>query len=139
MDDVTRKISDLVEYGYVTGAYLGVLVQNVDPDHAEFYGIPLGVYAKSVTAGSCAEKAGIQARDIIIGLGDTVISNMNDLSRALQNFQGGDTTTVTVWRGGRQLELEITLDEKPQQTEEEPAQQLPAQGDWSQLIPGFGG
>ena len=113
IDDVLRKITDLKEHGYITGAYLGILVQDMDPDVAEYYGLPLGVYVKSTTAGFCAEKAGIKQKDIIVGLGDHVISNMNDLSRALQEFQGGDTTTVTVWRSGIQLELEITLDEKP--------------------------
>ena len=59
---------------------------------------------------------------------------MNALSRALQNFQGGDTTTVTIWRGGRQLELEITLDEKPQATAQQPTipendANMPSEGD----------
>ena len=113
IDDVLRKISDLKDYGYITGAYLGVLVQDMDQDVAEYYGLPLGVYVKSVTAGYCAEKAGLQAKDIIVGLGGSVISNMNDLTRVLQEYQGGDATTITVWRSGIQLELEIVLDEKP--------------------------
>lgn len=113
IDDVTRKISDLREFGYITGAYLGILAQDMDRNVAEYYGLPLGAYVKSTTAGYCAEAAGVQAKDIIIGLGDYVISNMNDLSRALQEFQAGDTTVITVWRSGVQLELEITLDEKP--------------------------
>ena len=113
IDDVARKISDLKEYGYITGAYLGILAQNMDQDVAEFYGLPLGVYVKDTSAGYCAEAAGIQAKDIIIGLGGQVVSNMNDLSRILQEYKGGETTTVTVWRSGLQLELQITLDEKP--------------------------
>ncbi len=113
IDDVVRKITDLKEHGYITGAYLGILVQDMDANVAAYYGLPLGAYVKSTTPGFCAEKAGIKSKDIIVGLGDHVISNMNDLSRALQNFQGGDTTVVTVWRAGILLELEITLDEKP--------------------------
>ena len=114
MNDVQKKISDLVEYGYITGAQLGVLVHDMDQDTAEYYNLPMGVYVKSVTAGSCAEAAGVQAKDIIIALDEYEITCLNDLSAALQEFQGGETTTITVWRSGIELELEITLDAKVQ-------------------------
>lgn len=113
IDDVTKKIEDLRLYGYVTGAYLGVLVQDMDQDVAEYYGLPIGVYVKSTTPGYCAEAAGVKSKDIIIGLGDYTITCMNDLTRALQNFAAGEITTITVWRSGLEIELEITLDEKP--------------------------
>ena len=113
MDDVISKINDLKDYGYVTGAYLGVLVQDVDQSVAEYYGLPLGAYVSGVTEGYCAEAAGLQAKDIIIGLGDTVVTGVNSLTRALQDYKAGDTTTITVWRSGLEIELEITLDEKP--------------------------
>jgi S1-C subfamily serine protease len=37
---------------------------------------------------------------------------MNDLSSALQQFKGGDATTITVWRSGKELKLDIVLDAK---------------------------
>ena len=113
MDDVLSKINDLKDYGYITGAYLGVLVQDMDRSVAEYYGLPLGAYVAGVTEGFCAEKAGLQAKDIIIGLGEYSVVGLNSLTSALQNFKAGDTTTITVWRSGLELELEITLDEKP--------------------------
>ncbi len=113
LDDVTRKIEDLVQYGYVTGGYLGVLVHDVDREAAEYYGLPYGVYVSGTTAGYCAHTAGVQAKDIIIALGDDPITSMNDLTRALQEYQGGETTTITVWRAGMEITLEITLDAKP--------------------------
>lgn len=115
LDDVTKKIEDLVQYGYVTGGYLGVLVHDVDRTTAEYYGLPYGVYVSGVTDGYCAKAAGVQVKDIIIALGDQQITNMNDLTRALQQYQGGETTTITVWRAGMEKVLEITLDAKPQQ------------------------
>ena len=113
IDDVTRKISDLVEYGYITGAYLGVMVHDVDRDVAEYYGLPYGVYVSDVTDGFCAKEAGVRNKDIIIALGEYSVTSLNSLTQALQNFRGGDVTTITVWRGGAEVELEITLDEKP--------------------------
>ncbi len=113
IDDVVSKISDLKEYGYITGAYLGVMVRDVDRDVAEYYGLPLGVYVAEAVDGYCAAAAGLQSKDIIIALGDYTITSMNGLTRALQNFKAGDTTTITVWRGGLVVKMEITLDEKP--------------------------
>ena len=113
IDDVAKKISDLKDYGYVTGAYLGVLVRDVDQDVAEYYGLPLGAYVAGTTEGYCAQKAGVQEKDIIVAIGEYQVSGLNSLSRALQNFSAGDTTTITVWRSGLLLELDITLDEKP--------------------------
>lgn len=115
MDDVTGMLDDLRIYGYITGAYLGVSVSNVDADIAQMYGVPLGALVRAVSSGSCAQKAGIQARDIITNLGGHKIENLNDLTRALRRFEAGDTVSVTVYRGGNQVQLSITLDEKPQQ------------------------
>ena len=119
IDDVAAMFTDLIDYGYVTGAYLGVSVENVDEEAASRYGLPTGAYVAKVEEGHAAEKAGIQVKDIITDVGGHSVSNITDLTRALRGFKAGDTTTVTVNRGGKQLTLEITLDERPQQTDEQ--------------------
>ena len=113
MDDVAKKIQDLVELGYISGAYLGVSVRDMDPSLSA-YGIPTGAYVAETTKGLCAEKAGVKAKDIIIALGDYKVDNLNALTRALGKFNAGDQTTITVWRAGVELKLDITLDERPQ-------------------------
>ena len=114
IDDVKGIISDLIDYGYVTGAYMGITVSNTDEESAAMFGLPTGAYVMSVESGGSADRAGIQAKDIIIDLGGYEVKGITTLSRALRNFKAGDTTTVTVIRSGGQLTLEITLDEKPQ-------------------------
>jgi serine protease Do len=89
-------------------------VSNVDTQIAQLYGIPLGVLVRTVELGSCAQKGGIQAKDIIVNLGGHEVENVNDLTRALRKFEAGETITVTVYRGGNQQQLTVTLDEKPQ-------------------------
>ena len=116
INDVLSMIDDLVEYGYVTGAYLGVSVQNTDETAAAMYNLPSGAYVYSVVEGGSADRAGVQAKDIIIDLGGYTVTNVTTLTRALRNFKAGDVTTITVIRSGQQLELSITLDEKPQET-----------------------
>ena len=114
IDDVKGIISDLIDYGYVTGAYLGVTVQDTDSASASAFGLPTGAYVTRVEPGSAAANAGIQPKDMIIQLGDTKITGITTLTRALRNFKAGDTTTITIIRSGNQMELTITLDEKPQ-------------------------
>ena len=118
IDDVIGMINDLKGYGYVTGAYLGITVKNVNAQDAEAYNLPLGAYVESVVSGSCAEAAGLQPKDIIVGLGDYSVDDTTDLLRALRKFQAGDTTTLQVYRSGTGslLNLTVTLDEKPHDT-----------------------
>lgn len=115
IDDVIDLIDDLVKYGYVTGGYLGVMVSDVDPSAAELYGLPMGVLVHEVTAGGSAEAAGVLAQDIIVDVGGYPVKNMNDLTRALRHFDGGDRVTITVYRHSRggEITLVATLDYKP--------------------------
>ena len=149
IDDVKDMITDLQTNGYVTGAYLGVMVQDVNVDAAQMYGFPTGAYVVEVTEGSCAQKAGLQVKDIIVNLGGHDTESMSDLTRALRKFKAGEKTTITVYRSGKQIDLEITLDEKPKpsETPQESTptqQQTPQQGQqnsngWQGLFPFFGG
>lgn len=113
IDDVVRKLQDLVDYGYVTGAYLGVSVMDMNSEILEAFGFPKGAYVAETVPGYCAYKAGVQAKDMIIAVGQYEVDSVNGLTRALQKFKAGDVTTVTVWRAGAVLVLDITLDEKP--------------------------
>lgn len=149
IDDVADMIQDLVKQGYVSGAYLGVMVRDMDSAVSQAYGLPMGVYVEEVTKGTCAEAAGIQAKDIIIGLAGEDIESMSQLTRVLRDLEPGQTTTITIYRGGAQLELNITLDEKPHDTQQveptQPSEQTvtPEQdyfSDWfDNVFPGFGG
>ena len=130
IDDVMPIINDLISYGYVTGAYIGVTVQNTDADSAAMFGLPTGAYVLEVVEGGSADRAGIQVKDIIIDLGGNTVSNVTELTRALRKFQAGDTTTVTVIRSGKEITLDITLDEKPQELPEE-TQPAPDDGGYS--------
>ena len=125
IDDVMPLVDDLINYGYINSAYLGVMVSEMDSSTASYYGLPVGAYVQEVTPGNCAEKAGLKAKDIIIALGDYKIGSVSDLTKALRKFKAGDTTTITVFRSGQEVQLSITLDEKPRET----ASEIPAPSD----------
>ena len=143
IDDVLTIISDLMDYGYVTGPYLGVTVQNMDPSSASMYGLPIGAYVIDVVAGASADRAGVQLKDIIIAVGEYRVESITDLTRNLRNFKAGDTTTLTIIRSGAQMELTITFDERPVgfdgtvPSQEEP--QMPSSGDYDEWFDFFFG
>lgn len=129
MDDVVGILSDLKTYGYVTGAYLGVYVRDVDAT-AQSYGLPAGAYIEEAIEGYCAEAGGIKAGDIIVNLGGYDVDSVTTLTRVLRRFKAGESISVTVYRGGKQVYLTVTLDEKPAQTENTPEQeQKPSQNE----------
>ena len=94
------------------------------------------MYIASVTEGSCAEKAGVQAGDVMTSFDGKDLASTTELQAELNRKRAGDEVTVSGWRGGRELDLTVTLDEKPAETDttaEQPAQeQQPAQGQPSQ-------
>lgn len=145
IDDVSSMIRDLVTRGYISGAYLGVMVRDMDPAVCETYGLPMGVLVDEATEGNCAQKAGVQAKDIIVRLGTYETKNLSDLTKALREYEPGDTITITVFRSGAEKVLDITLDEKPKQMpdqQEQIQQTEPADNnieDWfNGIFPGFG-
>lgn len=112
IDDVIGMLEDLKNYGYITGVQMGVMVKNMDPTVAEQFGLPMGVYVDSVVDGSCAQEAGIRAKDVITEVGGYEIETMNDLTRALRKFKAGESAIVSVWRGGHEVRLTIVFDAK---------------------------
>ena len=132
INDALRVVYDLQQYGHVTGrAYLGVTVKDLDGTTASTYGLPTGPMIQSVEAGGCAEKAGLQQGDIIIGFNGSEVSSYTDLVAALNKCKAGDTATIKVFRSGAEVDASITLDERP--TDDEiTARQDAAQSEQSQ-------
>ena len=114
INDAASIATDLMTKGYVTGkAYMGVrLDERYNSMYAQYYNMPLGAYVYSVDKDSAAEKAGLQAGDIITKMGDTEVSSYTELKSAVRSFSAGDTTEITVYRAGESLTLTITFDEQ---------------------------
>ena len=127
IDDVVGLIGDIIEYGYVRAAYLGIMVTTQEE--------PNGVYVQSVEKGWCAAEAGLQAGDIIIAIGEFETPTMTRLTRAIRTYDPGDTVEIVVRRGRQELTLTITFDEKPNAAApSDPTEQvpLPQEGDFDE-------
>ena len=142
INDVLRVVYDLQQYGRVRGrAYLGVTLQDLDSTVAATYNLPAGPQIVTVTEGSCAETAGLQPSDIILEFEGREIGSYTDLVSALSKQQAGDTVTMRIYRAGAELEITLTLDERPDETEiaaaeQQANQQPPSDSEFS--FPDFG-
>ena len=106
IDDVKGMLQEIMDNGYVSRPYMGVYIR----DTAE----GIGVYVESLEPLGPAYLAGMRSGDIIVQLGDSPVTSINSLSRALYAYKVGDTAKVTVYRNRQLLELTITFMEKPQ-------------------------
>jgi hypothetical protein len=80
------------------------------PDYGEEV---VGVRFSGVTPGSPAEKAGVQAGDVLVRFGPKEIRNIYDYTYALAEHKPGETVTIVVKRGGQDVSLDVTLLSRP--------------------------
>ncbi len=76
--------------------YLGVNCISVTSDVAQAYDLPMGVYVKSVVKGSAAEKAGIQAGDVIVKVDGSSVSSAEELVETLSYYEAGEEVELLV-------------------------------------------
>ena len=75
------------------------------------FGKPGGGYAISgVSKDSPAARGGLEGGDLIVRLGGSAVTNLDDFDSALRKHKGGDAVPVVVVRGGVEVTLEVTLD-----------------------------
>ena len=116
VNSVLDEISDLLNYGYVTGRpYLGVSTQDVtlrSRSGGWYYSSGTRcVMVEKVVPGSAAEQAGIQSGDLILKLGDKQVTSGDELSSAIGAYKPGDTAIITLQRNNREMTVEVTFGE----------------------------
>ncbi|RWQ41222.1 MAG: Do family serine endopeptidase [Mesorhizobium sp.] len=116
-----RIVDQLIRTGRIERGFIGVRLQEITPSIAEALGIPgsKGALVASVESGSPAEKAGIQAGDVITRFNGKDIQSVHDLTLAAASQKPGTRTTLTRNRGGSQQEIALTIgqrDDEEQQT-----------------------
>ena len=106
---IQRLVEELLAYGEVhpsQGPELGVTVSRFGTQMAD--GV-WGVEVISVSPGSAAEKAGVQAGDYIISAGGINIASSQDVVTARKQYQVGDEMPMILWRDGRRVEVILVL------------------------------
>jgi serine protease Do len=113
MDEAMRVSDQLRSSGRVSRGRIGVQIAPVTKDVAESIGLgkAQGVLVRGVEEGSPAEKAGLEAGDIITRFDGKTIDKPADLPRAVGNTKPGSKVSVTVFRRGNNMDLNITVAE----------------------------
>lgn len=108
-------IENLIKVGYVIRPWLGVMLRSVDQSVVFRYDLAVdkGAFITEVTLGSPADKAGIGAGDVIVGLDGEEIATAQDLILAIHSSQIGQEVEITFWRGDTKQTTEVLLSETP--------------------------
>ena len=99
----------------VTRGWLGVSIQDLTPDLSKSLGLPVsdGALVSDVNAGTPADKAGLRADDVVVALDGNKIASSGALSRSVANKRPSSVSTLSVYRGGKKLEVKVTLGTRP--------------------------
>jgi serine protease Do len=104
-------IRQLKESGSVTRGWLGVGIQDLTPELAEYYGVKekKGVLVARVFEGDPADKAGIKANDIIIAVDGQPVNTSRELTGTIANIPVGQKTPITILRDGKEKTVEVKI------------------------------
>ena len=113
MDEAVRVSEQLRSSGKVTRGRIGVQIDQVSKDLAESLGLgkPVGALVRAVEVGSPAEKAGVEAGDIITKFEGKVVEKSSDLPRMVGATKPGTRSALVVFRRGSHKELTVTIAE----------------------------
>ncbi|MGH8723644.1 MAG: DegQ family serine endoprotease, partial [Burkholderiales bacterium] len=108
--DIQKQLRDK---GRVARGKIGVVIQEVTRDLATSFGLerPRGALVNSVEKGSPADRAGVEASDIIVGFDGKPVEGSSDLPRIVGSTRPGSQAAIEVWRKGRSQRLSITVGE----------------------------
>jgi len=104
-----RVQEQLRRNGKVVRGYLGVTIQELTPELAETFGTRRGVLVADVAKGSPAERAGLQAGDVVVALGGDELKNIGALRNRVAALAPGAKAMFAVMRDGSRLEVEVTI------------------------------
>jgi S1-C subfamily serine protease len=125
-------LNDLMTLGRVRRPALGVRTVPVSPELAEEIGLPVdfGLLIIGVVPGSSADQAGLRAGteraylgnipvmlggDLIVAIDGEKIQDQDDLTQMMNNHRAGDSVKVTIYRGKKKMEVDVSLGEARQQ------------------------
>jgi serine protease Do len=108
-------VAQLHDFGHPRRGWLGVRIQQVTPDIAESLGLhePSGAMVAGVNDGGPAANASIRNGDIILKFNNQDVKEMRNLPRIVADSEVGQKVPVLLWRDGKEVTVQATLAEKP--------------------------
>ena len=118
VNTVKKVVADMIEYGEVQRAYLGISISSIDQKLAAQKGIneTQGVYIEDVYNGGACADAGIESGDVIASINEFSIKDIPQLHEQLSKFRPGDKIAMTISRDGKKIEKSVTLKNRQNNT-----------------------
>jgi len=120
IDVAMEVVGQLKSGGKVSRGWLGVVIQEVTADLAESFGLdrPRGALVSQVQEDSPAQKAGLQAADVILEFNGKTVENSSDLPRIVGMAKPGAKIPLQIWRKGKTQQLNVVLGELPAENQQ---------------------
>lgn len=110
----SKIIEDLKSDQKVSRGWIGVTIQNVDPAMAKALGLPkaTGSLIGGIIPGEPADKAGLEAGDVVLKIDDKPIANSDEMRSTIAAHKPGEKVKLTIWRDGKEKTLTLELTER---------------------------
>lgn len=110
---VKNVVNQLLDFGEVKRGMLGVTGTELNADLAQNFGYDKrnGAFVNEVQAGSAADKAGIKSGDIITSINGKEVTSFGQLRAIVATQRAGSKVQIGLFRDGRQMVVDVTLDE----------------------------
>lgn len=108
---VKKIVSDMVEFGTVQRAYIGVSIQDINSKFASEKNIRQlnGIYVNGLNAGGSAQEAGIIEGDVIARIQDIPVGSVSELQEQISRYRPGDKVNVLVYRNNKEMNIPVIL------------------------------
>ncbi len=106
-----KTLDSYLALGRIATPYIGLRYQMVTAEMARLTRLPIGAYVEQVIPGSGADKAGLTSGDVVTKIDGQAVNKDNTLTKIIRGHKIGDTVTLTVDRGGKELTLRAELQE----------------------------
>jgi serine protease DegQ len=112
---VRQVMNDLIRAGKVTRGYFGVEPEDITPDVAQMLKLERsdGVVLKGVQRSSPAGRAGLEPGDVIVAINGEKVGNSRGMLNQIAQLPPGSNASVRVLRAGREVEVPVTVGERP--------------------------
>jgi S1-C subfamily serine protease len=108
-------MQQLIAHGHVSRGYFGVEPYDITPEIATTrnLGRENGVVVNTVIRDAPAGKAGIKPDDVLLAINGEPVTASRAMLSQIAKLQPGSTAKVTIYRGGKKMELQVAVGERP--------------------------
>jgi S1-C subfamily serine protease len=108
---VRKVVSDIIKYGEVQRAVLGVEIRDVTKELVEKYNLDKieGVFIAGVTDNGAAKEAGLKSGDVILEINDVKINSVAELTGQIGRYRPGEKVNITIKRANKKKQIEVIL------------------------------